>query len=66
MLETQVKILQAWYQATAALRETTADTDRGEVTAQTALIVLLVAAAIAAGGAIAVAMSNNTSNIPSP
>ena len=66
MLETQVKILQAWYRAGEALREAASDEDRGEVTAQTALIVLLVAAAIAAGGAIAVAMQNNTSNIPSP
>lgn len=66
MLETQVKILQAWYRAADALRDAASDDDRGEVTAQTALIVLLVGAAIAAGGAIALAMSSNTSNIPTP
>jgi hypothetical protein len=66
MLETQVKILQAWYRAAAVLRDAASDDDRGEVTAQTALIVLLVAAAIAAGAAIAIAIANNTSNIPSP
>lgn len=66
MLETQIKILQAWYRATDALRQAASDEDRGEVTAQTALIVLLVAAAIAAGTAIALAIRSNTDNIPTP
>ena len=42
------------------------DRDRGEVTATTAIIVLLVIAAIAAGTVIATAITNNANNVPSP
>ena len=68
MLKAQLEILQLWYRAGEALREAAATEheDRGEVTAQTAMIVLLVGAAIAAGTAIALVMTNNTNNIPSP
>ena len=40
--------------------------DRGEVTATTALIVILVIAAIAAGGVIAIKIANNANNVPEP
>jgi hypothetical protein len=40
--------------------------DRGEVTATTALIVLLVVAAITAGGIIAAKLVANANNVPSP
>lgn len=68
MLKTQIDIIQLWYRAGTEIRNraSAARDDRGEVTGQTALIVLLVTAAIAAGAAITAAMSANTSNIPSP
>ncbi len=68
MLKTQIEIIQLWHAAGDAIRTTTSSRhdDRGEVTGQTALIVLLVTAAIAAGVAIAAAMTANTSNIPTP
>jgi hypothetical protein len=44
----------------------TAHDDRGEVTSSTALIVLLVTAAITAGGIIAVKLIANANKVPSP
>ncbi len=69
MMKTQVQIIALWYQAGCALRALASDRldeDDGEVTAQTALIVLLVAAAIVAGGIIATRMTDNANNIESP
>lgn len=65
MQNAQLEILKLWHRAEESLHERAHD-DRGEVTGQTALIVLLVGAAILAGGAIAAAMASNTSNIPTP
>lgn len=68
MLELQVKVLAAWHRAGDALRERVASEtdDRGEVTATTAMIVLLVVAAIAAGGVIATKIGNNAEAVPEP
>lgn len=68
MMKPQVEMIRLGYRASNAVREVAANSrdDRGEVTGQTALIVLLVTAAIAAGVAIAAAMASNTSNIPTP
>ncbi len=70
MLDFQVKLLNLWHEAADRLRaaeaEASADRDHGEVTAQTALIVLLVIAAIAAGGIIASKITGNANNVPSP
>ncbi len=69
MLETQMKLMAAWYAAGETVRARLAEArhdERGEVTAQTAMIVLLVAAAIAAAGIIAVKMTNNANNVPEP
>jgi hypothetical protein len=40
--------------------------DRGEITSTTAIIVLLVTAAITAGGIIAAKLIANANNVPSP
>lgn len=69
MLELQMQILSAWYAAGNHLRRKLTDSydnDRGEVTAQTAMIFLLVVAAIAAGGVIATKITANANNVPSP
>ena len=68
MLELQVRLLTMWQEAGNRLRaaQTGEDRDRGEVTATTAIIVLLVIAAIAAGTVIATAITNNANNVPSP
>ncbi len=42
------------------------DAERGSSTAETAMILLLVAAAIAAGTIIAGKMTDNANNVPSP
>jgi hypothetical protein len=59
-----------WLTATTDLEERLAAAsrgdDRGEVTATTALIVLLVGAAIPAGGIIAARLVANANNVPSP
>ena len=69
MLQLQMKLLAAWMAAgdavTARLDQARHD-DRGEVNAQTAFIVLLVIAAIAAGGIIATKITDNANNVPSP
>jgi beta-lactamase regulating signal transducer with metallopeptidase domain len=69
MLELQIGLLTMWWSANDALRERLAharDDDRGEVTGTTALIVILVIAAIAAGGIIATKITDNANNVPSP
>ena len=70
MLETQIYILNLWNKAGERLRQqyaaADADRDRGEVTATTALIFLLVAAAIAAGTIIATKITANANNVPTP
>ncbi len=67
MLDLQVKVWSAWLHARGrALERVADDRDRGEVTAQTALIVILVIAAIAAGGVIATKIGNNAEAVPEP
>ena len=70
MLELQIRILSAWIATGQAIRHRLdtfrEDGDRGEVTATTALIVLLVIAAIAAGTIIAAKITSNANNVPSP
>lgn len=67
MLDTQIKmlnvILQGWLRLEGHIED---ERDRGEVTATTALIVLLVTAAIAAGVIIADRISSNAESVPSP
>ena len=62
--------LAAWFRASDLTRERLRpardDHDRGEVTATTALIVILVIAAIAAGGIIASKIASNANSVPSP
>ena len=69
MLEMQIRVLSCWLAVTGRLRtvvDEARNDDRGEVTATTALIVLLVIAAIAAGGVIATKITDNAKNVPSP
>ena len=69
MLDMQIKVLTLWQQAGDRLRQqvtTPRQRDRGEVTAATVLIVLLVIAAITAGGIIANKITTNANNVPSP
>ncbi len=67
LLKQQIKMLTAWYAVGDARRDRVReDRDRGEVTATTALIVLLVIAAIAAGTIIATKITNNANNVPEP
>jgi len=67
LLEQQIRMLTAWYAVGDAMRDRVReDRDRGEVTATTALIVLLVIAAIAAGTIIATKINNNANNVPEP
>lgn len=69
MLELQIRILTAWWSAADLGRQRLHDArhdDRGEVTAGTAMIVILVIAAIAAGGIIAAKITNNANNVPEP
>lgn len=68
MLEMQVKVLSAWHAAGEAVRRRSIDPrdERGEVTATTALIFLLVVAAIAAGAVIATKITGNADKVPSP
>lgn len=68
MLDLQIRLWSAWKMAAETVRGRIVDSsdDRGEVTAQTALIVLLVIAAIAAGGIIAAKINSNANNVPSP
>jgi len=68
MLELQVKVLAAWHRAGDTLRNRAAHEidDRGEVTAATVLIVILVIAAITAGGVIAGKIISNAEAVPTP
>lgn len=70
MLEAQIQLLTMWLEAGDRLRaagqRASADRDRGEVTATTAFIVLLVIAAIAAATVIATNITDNADNVPSP
>ncbi|MAT05535.1 MAG: hypothetical protein CL424_10890 [Acidimicrobiaceae bacterium] len=67
MLQFQVNLLTAWWEAAEAIeRRYEADRDRGEITATTAMIVILVIAAIAAGGVIAAKIVANAENVPEP
>jgi hypothetical protein len=68
MQHVQLELLKLWFRTSetiSAAAERSRD-DRGEVTGQTALIVLLVIAAIAAGGIIATRITDNANNIPTP
>lgn len=69
MVQWELRLMMAWWAAGDRLRERVAEArhdDRGEVTATTALIVLLVIAAIAAGAVIASKITSNANNVPSP
>jgi heme A synthase len=67
MLELQIKLLTAWWLvADSATSRIDDERDRGEVTATTAIIVLLVIAAIAAGTIIATRITTNANNVPTP
>jgi hypothetical protein len=67
MLELQIKLLTAWWSVTdSASSRIEGERDRGEVTATTAIIVLLVIAAIAAGTIIATRITTNANNVPTP
>jgi beta-lactamase regulating signal transducer with metallopeptidase domain len=69
MLDIQINLLTAWWRAADTLRQrlnATRHNDRGEITATTALIVILVIAAIAAGGVIASKITANANNVPAP
>jgi len=55
-----------WLEITAAVRAGDRRDDRGEVTATTAIIVLLVTAAITAGGIIAARLIANANAVPTP
>ena len=70
MLELQMRVLSVWFEAGVKLRsahqQAVEDRDRGEVTATTALIVLMVIAAITAGTIIATRITSNANNVPTP
>lgn len=67
MLNIQVALLTAWQMVSNAAQDQIREQrDRGEVTATTAMIVLLVVAAIAAGTIIAARITANANNVPSP
>lgn len=67
MLQLQINLLTAWWATTTAVKDRyDSDRDRGEITAATALIVILVIAAIAAGGIIAAKILSNAENVPEP
>ena len=69
MLEVKVQVMYLWWLAgdrlQAARRRARDERDRGEVTATTALIFILVGAAIIAAGVIATKITNNADNVPS-
>jgi hypothetical protein len=66
-LATQVAAQSRLREVTDQLRDRLeTDSDRGEVTAGTIMIVVLCVAALAAGGAIAVKINANANAVPSP
>ena len=69
MLQLQLAILTAWWSTRDAVLERFDDLtgdDRGDVTASTVLTVIIVVAALAAGGIIATKIVNNAKAIPDP
>jgi hypothetical protein len=69
VLEVQMRVLTAWYEAGEAIRARLVqarDDERGEVTSTTVIIVLLVGAALVAGGIIAQKITANAQKTPSP
>ena len=67
MLQLQVHVLTRWWNArTTARRHLDEARETGEITATTAMIVLLVIAAVAAGGIIATKIRDNANAVPSP
>lgn len=68
MQHVQLELLKLWFQATETISKAAERSrdERGEVTGQTAMIVLLVIAAIAAGGIIATRITDNANSIPTP
>jgi hypothetical protein len=69
MLNLQVQMLTAWLSVRDRLCDrarAARHDDRGEITSQTILIVLLAVAAITAGGVIAAKIASNANSIPSP
>jgi len=68
VLEMQTRFITAWYAAGEAVRRKASDSrnERGEVTATTALIFLLVVAAVAAGAVIASRIRSNADRVPTP
>lgn len=60
--------LRAWirYQTTTQTLQRRLTSERGEITATTAIIVLLTIAALTAGGIIAGKIVANANNVPSP
>jgi carbon starvation protein CstA len=67
MIKTQSQFQTICATAATRLRTRLAQRDeRGEVTATTALIFLLVVAAIAAGGVIATRITGNANRVPTP
>lgn len=69
MLELQLTMLSMWWTTRDTIRQRWDESkgdDRGEVTATTAMIVLLVIAAIGAGAVIATKIGNNAKKVPEP
>lgn len=69
MQTVQMELVKLWFRAGDAIADAARRSrdDRGEVTSQTALIVILVVAALAAGVIIAAAIDSNASRIvPAP
>ena len=69
MLQLQMMLLTTWWAAGDAVMsriDVARREDRGEVTAATAMIVILVIAAIAAGTIIATRITDNANNVPTP
>ncbi len=69
MLDTQVRLLTTWWAAGETISgrlDAARHDERGEITAMTAAIVILVVAAIAAATVIATKINNNANAIPEP
>ena len=68
MQQAQIEIINLWYRADERFKTLVANSrnDRGEVTGQTALIFLLVTAAVAAGAVIATRITSAADRIPEP
>ena len=69
MLQLQMMLLTTWWalgDAMSSRIDIARHDDRGEVTATTVIIVILVIAAIAAGTIIAMRITDNANNVPTP